>query len=207
MAALISSNFTTVTGTPTWTGTQVTFPWGTTVKIKENDTYNSNIIYCQANFTWTNNSVNEDIAGIGISSNSSLATAWYTTTYSAKITTREDTGWKYRLFAWAATYNSYWNSATWITKGKDVKITYDTSNNNIKFWYWSGSAWTQMWTTQTYDIKNWWTLYFHVWYDIILSSLWLTTFDNIYFGSAAIDYTTQYPPSGVTTNSNFLMFL
>lgn len=188
-----SSNWTTVTGTPTWTGTQVTFPWASTVKIKENDTYNSNIVYCQTDLTWTTDSTSEDIAGMALTSNSSLLSAAYTTTYSAKITTRNDTGGKFRLFAWAGTYNSYGDSALSVTKNKSVKITFDTSNNNIKFWYWSWSAWTQMWTTQTYDIKNGWTLYFHLWYDIIVTSIWVTTFDNTYFGSVATDYSTHYP--------------
>lgn len=43
---------------------------------------------------------------------------------------------------------------TGITKGKHIKITYDTTTNDMKWWYWSGAAWTQMGVTQNANIDQ-----------------------------------------------------
>lgn len=202
---LQSSDFTTIAGTPTWTWSQVTFPWATTVKLTNNSNYASNIIYCQSDLTWVTNSGSEDIAWIILSSNATMPAYGIDTLYSAKITSRSASWWEYRLFIGTTSYNMYDNSP-WITKGKSIKITYNIATNDIKFWYWNGSAWTQMGTTQTYNIKNGWSLYFHLFYDIIVNNIGLTTLDNIYFWSVASDYSTQYPPVS-TTNSGFFSFL
>lgn len=188
-----SSDFTTQAGSPTWSSNQVTFPWASTIKIKNINTNNSNIVFIQWYFTWVTNDPNEDLAWIILTNQSSLPSVWYQTTYSAKITSRSYNWWQYRLYWWAWTYNTYNNDTININKWTDVKITYNTSNNQIKYWYWNWSAWTQMWTTQTINILNWWTLYFHLFYDVILINLWTTTFNNLYFGSVLSDYTTHYP--------------
>lgn len=187
-----TADFTTQAGSPTWTGTQVTFPWGTTCKIKNTNTYASQIVYIQSDFTWATSAANEDLAGIILTNQSTLASSAYSTTYAAKITSRNSAWWQYRLFGWAATYNTYGLEPS-INKWTAVKITFDTSSNALKYWHWNWSAWAQMWTTQTINILNGWTLYFHLFYDQILDNLGTTTFDKLYFGSTATDYTTQYP--------------
>ena len=46
-----------------------------------------------------------------------------------------------------------YNPVSSIERGKSIKVTYNTANNEIKFWYWD-SAWIQMGTTQTWDVRG-----------------------------------------------------
>jgi hypothetical protein len=155
-------------------------------------TQNSEIIFAQAYMSWDTNDTNEDIAGIMITSTSTPTHGWWPN-YSAQINTRDNIwGWHYRL--WVNTTSRVYNLDTdsALTKWQEVKITFNTSNNEIKFWRWTWS-WTQMWTTQTYDIKNGGNLKLIIWYDYIATSIWTAHIDNLYFGRISADYSTQYP--------------
>lgn len=200
MAYLVSTDFTATTNgsTFTWTDSQLSMTRANTnfgaIAIT-NVGKTTNYIIAQCNLDWTGAGGSEDIVGFGIGSNTPSGYV-YDTAYYAKITSRSDIGSEYRLWAGAATYNSYSNSTTGITKGKDVKIVYNTSNNEIKFYYWNGSTWVQMGTTQTYNIKNSGTVYLSLFYDNIQTTVSPAVFDKIYFDSYTADYTTQYPPTG-----------
>lgn len=201
MANLVSTDFTATTNgsTFTWTGGQLSMTRANTnfgAIAKSNNGETANYIIAQCNLTWSNDIATEDIVGFGIGSATPSGYV-YDTAYYAKITSRSDAGGQYRLWAGEATYNSYSNSTTGITKAKDVKIVYNTANNEIKFYYWNGSAWTQMGTTQTYDIKNSGTVYLSLFYDNIQTTVSPAVFDKIYFDSYSADYSTQYP---VTTS-------
>lgn len=170
------------------------------VKLNKDDRF----VIVQANFTWQTSSVNEDFAGIILHSQYPSSTI-YDIPYSAKITTRASAGGLYRLFAGAATYNSY-SLDTAVAKGKDVKIVFDTATNKIGFWQWSGS-WVRMGTEQTYAIlnsKSLWATFFY--YNLGITSLGTVTYDTPYFGSYDSDYATQYPPSTGTDYKKFTMF-
>lgn len=77
-----------------------------------------------------------------------------------------------------------------ISKGTNIKITYDISTFLIKLYYWS-NGWVQMGTTQTYNIGN------NV--KIVLSTSDEATFtganiiqiDDLFFTNK--EFTTQYP--------------
>jgi hypothetical protein len=200
MAALTSSDFTGATSagsTITWTGTQVSISRPSTQNnashTDTNTTYNSGIIIGQAKFSFAAGGGSADMASIMLTSSSVPLFQAYATTYAAKISSRNNTSQKYRLSAGAATWNSY-DLDTSTTNGVDVKITYDTSNNNIKFWAWNGSSWTQMDTTQTYDIKNGGNVKLSLQNTNLFVDI-APVWDNIYFGTFASDYSTQFPPA------------
>lgn len=56
----------------------------------------------------------------------------------------------FKLIVKAANVTEY-NFTTAINSNSRLKITYDNSND-IKFWYWSGASWTQMGTTQNFNL-------------------------------------------------------
>lgn len=152
-------------------------------------TQNSQIIFAQAYVSWDTNSADEDIVWFILTSASTPVHGnWYT--YWAWITSRSN-WWQYNI----KTRNSgaVYNLDSTVTKWKEVKITYNTADNNIKFWYWDTSVWTQIWTTQTLDIKNWWNIKLIVYYDYISQTVGTWHIDNLYFGRISADYSTQYP--------------
>lgn len=132
----------------------------------------------QGNITWTTDSSNEAMGGIYL---------WKDNNNYAFIGSRA-TGGRYRLRI-VSGGSSVYSLETSIAKGKDVKIV--SNGTQVSFYYWSGSSWTQIGTTQTvslgYNLKY------------IISSEDYTgrtganpiTIDNSYFSDQ--DYTTQYP--------------
>jgi len=84
-----------------------------------------------------------------------------------------------------------------ITKGKDIKIEYDVSATTIKFFYWNVNTWTQMGTTQTYDLGTPLFLGFTSGDGIAYNGADPVIIDNAYLVKGS--YATQYPliePSG-----------
>jgi hypothetical protein len=198
-----SSDFTTVAatgGTATWTtstnlrmtqnSTQFQFSYALATT-----TLNSGIIIAQSKISWsTNGGGSEDIGGMKLTNAGSLpGTNIHTTVTNASITSRW-TGGNYRPTCGSSSWNSY-DPGSSVTQGKDCKIVYDTSNNNIKLYYWGGSSWTQFGTTQTYDILGGTAIRLVLYYSYLTNSIGNLDFDNIYFGTFASDYSTQYPPA------------
>ena len=67
-----------------------------------------------------------------------------------------------------------------LNQNRKVKITYDITSKDIKFWYWGGSAWIQMGTTQNVDIGT--TMKVEVFGYYAGGSLsWVGKIDNLYF--------------------------
>lgn len=215
--ALTSSDFTTNNSnwwsvTRTWNSVEISYTGAWMIWAKCNDTQNSNIIYAQCNLTWNPTGEQEQFWGMIISSTDfNVNTVSYNQPYNISINSRaQSSTWRYALSLWTNTPLVYYNTTTWIDKWKDVKITYNTSNNEIKYWYWDTwtSAWVQMWTTQTYDILQGWDIKLYL-YNNYLNSLWSETYtmNNIYFWNAVTDYTTQYPAEAPINSSAFFSFL
>lgn len=78
-----------------------------------------------------------------------------------------------------------------ITNGKDIKIVYDVSSSLISFWYWSGAAWTQMGTTQNYDIGSSVKVGFSFFNNSSVNNALNGYYDNVFLTTA--DFSTQYP--------------
>lgn len=156
-------------------------------------TCNSWIIFCQWYLSWDINSNNEDIWGIMITS-SATPVHWWWPNYSAFINSRDNIWWwHYRVWVNTTTITYNLDTDSSLTKWKEVKITYNVSTNDIKFFYWNWSSWTQIWTTQNANILNWWNIKLIVWYDYIHISIWTVHIDNLYFWTIDADYSTQYP--------------
>jgi hypothetical protein len=209
-----SSDFTTVAatgGTATWTtstnlrltqnSTQFQFSYGLC-----NNTKNSGIIIAQAKISWSNNGGgNEDIGGMKLTNVGSLpGTNIHSTATNASISSR-NTGGNYRPACGSSSWNSY-DPGSLITQGKDCKIVYNTSNNNIGFYYWGGSSWTQIGTTQTYNILGSGPLKLIFYYSYLTTTIGNLDFDNIYFDTYAADYSTQYPASAALKSGMFNFF-
>lgn len=203
MAALGSSNFTTSvrTGsTLSWvtsTNLRMTHPttsFESTTAVT-NFSKSGNYIIAQCNLTWATNSTSEDVCAMKLTNQATPATSnEHSQTTNAQISSRQSSGGKYRLTAGTSSWNSYDLDSS-ITKGKDVKIVYNTSNSEIKFYYWNTSVWTQIGTTQTYDIDGAGNpLYLVIHYtNTAGSDCGNFDTDNIYFDTYAADYSTQYP--------------
>lgn len=171
-----------------------TRPWsGTNCNLFSVSTRNTWIVFIQCNMDFVNASwTNGDLFWMFITSSSTLTTATNNPpNYSAYIHSRTDTLWKVRVNLFT-TSTQYWFD-TAIADPQDFKITYNISNNQTKYWYWSGSAWTQMWTTQTVNILNWWSLYGAIIGANHIDNVYPAYVDNLYFWTIATDYTTQYP--------------
>jgi len=203
MAALTSSDFTLTNNgsTSTFTGTQwnCTRPsTGSSSWILTNVGYNSGIVILQADLTWAidGTSSNEDLVGIKLGSSADTSFI-YDDLYSAKITSRTAANGRYRLFGGAGTYNTY-GTDTAVTKGKAVRIVFNFADNSLKYQYWNGSSWAALGTTQTINIGNSGTLYGTVFYDNIDTTVGSVTTDNMYLGTYASEYTTQYPAAATS---------
>ena len=118
-------------------------------KLQSVATITSGVACAQGNLTWTTNSTNEPQAGIFL---------YVDDNNYAAITTRSTPGGQYRCVINTGGGGFEYSVEPGIVKGKDVKITYDIGATSIKFWYWDGSAWVQMGTTQTYNIGS--TVYY-----------------------------------------------
>ena len=143
----------------------------------------SKIIAASCNLTWTTDADNE--AGVGI-----FLVDITTNTNYCKIMARSTPGGVYVL-AIIQNGTIVYSFDTTITKGKDVKINYNTYTSEISFWYWNVNQWTQMGTTKIYNIGNS--------MQVVLTSQDATfingadpgIIDNLYFQNK--DFNTQYP--------------
>lgn len=148
----------------------------------------SGVATVQATVTWDDDTNNEAIGGIWL----------YVDANNYISLTSRSGGGTYRLRIFDGGSQVY-TLETAITKNKIVKITYDLSSKDIKFWYWDAvdDEWVQMGTTQNVDIGS--TCY------AVLTSQDDTTFtgadtvyiDDLYLSNA--DYSTQKPPISVMT--------
>lgn len=109
----------------------------------------SGIVCIQGYLTWITDSANEALGGIYLAKDSSNF---------ARITSRS-TGGKLRIDVITGGVSRY-SLETTIDKGKDVKIEYDVSATTVKFFYWNGTAWVQMGTTQTFNLGT--PLYYYI---------------------------------------------
>ena len=149
----------------------------------------SGVVCVQGNLTWTTDSANEPQAGIFM---------YVDDNNYAAITTRSAPGGKYRCVINTGGGGFEYSVEPDVVKGKDVKITYDIGATSIKFWYWNGSAWVQMGTTQTYNIGS--TVYY-----CISGVIGTTpaegvdplTVDDAYFFTT--DTSDHYPPDTAVT--------
>lgn len=107
------------------------------------NTVTSRIALVENYLSWTTDSANEAWGG---------ACLYFDDDNYALIQPRDSAGvLRCRIFQGGSEVYSYISS---VSKGKTVRVTYDFSNYNIKFYYWSGSAWTQLGTTQTYNLGS-----------------------------------------------------
>lgn len=152
-----------------------------TDKLQSVSTVTSGTATAQVNFTWTTDSNDET---------QQFTMLYVDTNNYATICNRTAAGGFYRLIVRAGGSTTY-DLDTAISKGKDVKITYDISGHDIKFWYWNGSAWTQMGTTQNNNLGS--TVYslFTVEGSVTNTGANPATYDDFYLSNA--DYSTQYP--------------
>jgi hypothetical protein len=111
--------------------------------LKSKKTIASGVAVAQGHLTWITDGASVSIGGIYLFKD---ANNW------ASITSRATTaGDKYRLRIYTSGISRYdLNTAAIITKNKYVKIW--TDGTIIKFYYWSGSVWTQMGTSQTFGL-------------------------------------------------------
>lgn len=152
-----------------------------TCKLTSIPTVTSGVATLSGNLDWTDPGTGETQGGFRLQVDGNNF---------ASITSR-DNGGKYRLVI-VSGGSAVYDNRPGITKVKDVKITYDISSHNIKFWYWNGSTWTQMGTTQNYNLGS--TLYAVIGWDDWSSypNADLGKVDDVYFTD--VDFATQYPP-------------
>lgn len=152
-------------------------------KLQSDNSLSSGVITVQCNLNWGNTGADETQGGLYIYKDNNNY---------AYITARGTGGNQYRIGLTTGGTNRYNNSATGITPGKDVKIEYTFTGQVLKFYYWSGSAWTQMGATQnTHSLGT--PLY------AVLSSVVSSTstdgdpkiYDNFYLVNDS--YSTRYP--------------
>ncbi len=144
----------------------------------------SGIVVAQSNLTWTTSSDSEAFGGLCL---------YVDDSNYASIVSRSSavSGGNYRLRVVTSGSVSYNNDDSGISKGKDVKIVYDVANTTIKFYYWDGSAWVQMGTTQTFSLGTPLIIALASQDDPGFNGANPITFDNLFLTKG--DYSTQYP--------------
>lgn len=166
-------------------------------KLQSVATITSGVACVQGNLTWTTDSTNEPQAGIFM---------YVDDNNYAAITTRSTPGGKYRCVINTGGGGFEYSVEPNVVKGKDVKITYDIASKDIKFYYWNGSAWVQMGTTQNANLGS--TVYY-----VISGVIGTTpsegvdplTVDDAYFFTT--DTSDHYPPDPpVTLNTTNFFF-
>lgn len=166
-------------------------------KLQSVATVTAGVACVQGKLTWTGNSANEPFAGIFL---------YVDDNNFAAIGTRTTPGGKLKLFVQTGGGGFEYANEPDIVKDKDVKITYDIASHDIKFYYWNGSAWAQMGTTQNADLGS--TVYY------CISGVIGTTpakgvdpliVDDAYFFTT--DTSDHYPPTPpVTLNTTNFFF-
>ncbi len=205
MALIFSDNFSgTVIDTAKWTETDpnglisqnnqllIDAPHSGTVasftnQLKSVNSVTSGVATLQTRMTWTDPGGSEAVQEFYL---------WVDNTHYARILTRSSGG-TYRLITSAG-----YDFETDIAIPQDVKITYDITSHDIKFWYWSGSAWTQMGTTQNSNIGSTVFAIYTVSDSASFSNADQGQYDDFYMSNA--DYSTHYPVTTAIKNWNGL---
>ncbi len=140
-------------------------------------------ITVQCNLTWTTDSTLESSGGLFL---------YVDNNNFAQITGRTAAGGKYRLFIRQASTTAY-DIDTSQVKGQDVKIEYDFTAHTIKFYFWGGSSWTQLGTTQTFNLGATAFIVFTAADSVSNTGANPYIYDNAYLVDGI--YSTQFPPS------------
>lgn len=148
----------------------------------------SGVAVAQCNLTWTTDGNSESWGGMFLYKDANNY---------AFISSRSDAGGQYRLRIVTGGTERYAVTSGLTTKGKDVKIW--TDGTDIKFYYWGGSSWTQMGTTQTYSLGYDLYIKFSAQDASTFNGANPITIDNAYLSGE--DYTTQYPAATTTEKS------
>jgi hypothetical protein len=113
-----------------------------TDQLKSTVSISSGIAVLENYLTWVTDSTEEAWGG---------AFLWFDNNNYAVIMSRTSSGGNLRLKI-VAGGSTYYDVDTTISKGKKVKIEYDFSATTVKFFYFDGSSWVQMGTTQTVNL-------------------------------------------------------
>jgi len=148
------------------------------------------IINLQSYLSWSTDSAQEAQGGL------MMAVDGTPDTYAWIISRNGTTTNAYRLQI-VVGGSSVYSFNTAITKGKNVKIEYNTDNNEIKFYYYN-SGWVQMGTTQTYDLGDVLYTYMTSSDNTAFNGANPITIDDLYFSKGA--YTSATPSSYVFTD-------
>jgi hypothetical protein len=203
MAALGAADFTATNNgsTITWltaTHVQVTRSSSSTW-LKGNVGKTSGVMVFQSLLNWNGSANNEDVVGLKLSS-ATLSAPVYSPAPSASITSRESSGGEFRVSCGFASWNAAQDLDSNIAKNQDVKIVYDPSVNSVKQYYWNGSSWVQMGSTQTVDILNGGTVYPSLIYaNTAGTDNGPLDCDNIYWTTG--DYSTHYPAAATSVKT------
>jgi hypothetical protein len=128
--------------------------------LKSLTSVNANIFEIVGFIDWTNPTTNEALGGIY---------AYFSNGNVVRLICRSSTSGSLRVSI-VQGGTSVYNFESSISKGRLVKITYNFSNNEIKAFYDNNGTWTQLGTTQTFNLGT--TGY------VYLTSFDLTTFDG-----------------------------
>ena len=159
-------------------------------KLQSDASITSGVAVVQSDFTWTTDSADESLM---------MFVLYVDDSNYATISSRA-TGGVYRLIIVDGGSTVY-NLETAIAKNKSVKITYDITSKDIKFWYWGGASWTQMGTTQNVDIGSTVKMVFSVESGTTQTGANPGIWDNAYFISGE-DYSVNPPTSTSTTSTS-----
>lgn len=141
----------------------------------------SGVAVAQADLTWTDPGANEAQGGVFLYVDDNN---W------CGVTSRSTPGSKYTIATRFGGADD-WDQTGYASLPGTIKITYDLSSKDIKFYYWNTNTWTQMGSTQNHDIGT--TVKMALSSDDNTSYLRadLIQIDNAYFVKG--DYTTNPP--------------
>lgn len=147
-------------------------------KLQSVSTVSSSNAVAQAYINWTDPTTQEALCGMFL----------YKDANNYAYVGSRSSGGTYRLLIQSGGSQVYTLDGN-IAQNKDVKITFD--GTSVKFWYWNGSAWTQMGTTQTYNLGANCGVVLSTEDSTSFTGADVVSFDNLYLSDA--DYSTQYP--------------
>lgn len=105
----------------------------------------ADLIAVQSNLTWTTDGNNEPQGGLILYKDDNNY---------AIVGGRSLAGGEFRITIVSGGVSSYDDDTLSVTKNKNVKIQYDFDTTELSFFYWNGSAWTQLGTTQTVNLGS-----------------------------------------------------
>ncbi len=145
----------------------------------------TNVAVAQANFNWDTVGLSEAQGAVELYADDN--------NFAAIQTQANGTGnGNYRLVVKQGG-SSVVDSTTSISRGQDVKITYEFSTTAINFWYWNGSGWESLLgSTPTHDLGSSLRMRLMSTDSTLFSHADNVFFDNVYFVDG--DYDTSTPP-------------